>query len=221
MVYQQRRRGRTEDVMAWWTQVVRRVRYGAPLVIVSGLPRSGTSMMMKMLDAGGLPIWTDGRRAADDQNPHGYYELERVKELDKPLDKAWLREGRGRGLKVISALLEHLPDDNNYQVVFMHRDLDEVLASQSTMLKQRGAHPGEGDDASLKSAYAAHLGRVSRLLRQQPQFTALDVAYASALADPAGTAVRIKRFLGVDLDVAGMAAAVDAALYRNRHVPRP
>ena len=113
--------------MAWWQRTYRRVMYGRPVIVVSGLPQSGTSMMMKMLEAGGVPVWLDGVRTPDDQNPKGYYELERVKQLDKGLDKSWVRAGRGRAVKVISSLLEHLPPDNNYHVVFMNRDIQEVL----------------------------------------------------------------------------------------------
>ena len=97
----------------------RRLRYGRPIVVVSGLPRSGTSMAMKMLEAGGLPVVTDGLRAADEDNPKGYYEDERVKDLHQAADKGWLRNARGRVVKIISFLLKSLPADNNYQVVFM------------------------------------------------------------------------------------------------------
>ena len=97
-----------------------------------GCRARGTSMMMKMLEAGGVPVWVDGIRAADTQNPRGYFELERVKELDKAAGKEWVREGRGRAVKVISSLLEHLPAANNYRVVFMNRDLERSarLAAQ-------------------------------------------------------------------------------------------
>lgn len=193
----------------------RRLRYGRPIVIVSGLPRSGTSMMMRMLDAGGLPVWTDGVRAADDQNPAGYYELERVKELDKGLDRSWMREGRGRAVKVISSLLEYLPPANNYQVLFMHRQLDEVLASQRKMLAQRGQAAAEADD-QLQASFEAHLRRVKAFLAHQPGVTALDVTYGEVIANAEPAARRIRDFLGVDLAVERMCAAVDGTLYRNR-----
>lgn len=193
----------------------RRLRYGRPIVIVSGLPRSGTSMMMRMLDAGGLPVWTDGVRAADDQNPAGYYELERVKELDKGLDRSWMREGRGRAVKVISSLLEYLPPGNNYQVLFMHRQLDEVLASQRKMLAQRGQAGGDADD-QLQASFEAHLRRVKSFLAHQPGVSALDVTYGDVIADAEPAARRIREFLGADLAVERMCAAVDGALYRNR-----
>ncbi len=202
--------------MAWWQQTYRRFIYGRPIVVVSGLPRSGTSMMMKMLEAGGLPVWMDGVRTADDQNPKGYYELERVKELDKNLDKAWVREGRGRAVKVISSLLEHLPATNNYQVLFMNRNLQEVLDSQSKMLSQRGEAGGEVSDAALQKFYETHLRKVKYFLAHQPGFSALDVTYADVLADPERLAQEVRTFLGAKLDVAGMTGAVDGQLYRNR-----
>ena len=106
---------------------LRRVRYGKPIVVVSGLPRSGTSMMMQMLEAGGLEILTDGRRTADESNPHGYYELERVKTLEKSEDTSWLTDARGKAVKIIAFLLRYLPENLNYKVIFVHRDMDEVL----------------------------------------------------------------------------------------------
>src|SRR3990172_7400630 len=92
---------------------------GEPIVVVSGLPRSGTSMMMKMLEAGGMPILTDGERSADIDNPKGYFELERIKNLERETDKSYLRAARGKALKVISFLIKELPDDNDYRVIFM------------------------------------------------------------------------------------------------------
>jgi hypothetical protein len=171
---------------------------------------------MSMLEAGGLPVWTDGVRAADDQNPNGYYELERIKELDKPLDKRWLRDGRGRAVKVISSLLEHLPAGNHYQVIFMNREMSEVLQSQGKMLARRGEGDDGARDAHLKAAYAAHLRRVKALLAHDPRFTALHVAYADVLADPQTVSMRIGTFLGAHLDLGRMAKAVDGGLYHNR-----
>ena len=202
--------------MAWWQQRYRRLRYGQPVVVVSGLPRSGTSMMMKMLEAGGIPVWLDGVRTADDQNPKGYYELERVKELDKGLDKSWVREGRGRAVKVISSLLEYLPATNNYQVLFMNRNIQEVLDSQSKMLSQRGEADGSASDAALEKFYETHLRKVKYFLAHEPGFSSLDVKYADVLADPEAMARRIRTFLGASLNVAGMTGAVDGQLYRNR-----
>lgn len=195
---------------------LRRLLYGHPIIVVSGLPRSGTSLMMKMLDAGGVPVWTDGVREADDQNPNGYYELERVKDLDKQPDRRWVREGRGRAVKVISALLEHLPADNNYRVILMRRDLDEVLASQRAMLVQRGEAGGAERDPALKTAYDRHLRLVRHLLQSGSCFAVLEVDYADVIADPAASAARVNAFVGGGWDIARMAAAVDAKLYRNR-----
>ena len=202
--------------MAPWRQAYRRFIYGRPIVVVSGLPRSGTSMMMKMLEAGGIPVWMDGVRSADDQNPRGYYELERVKELDKGLDKSWVREGRGRAVKVISSLLEHLPAGNDYQVLFMSRNLREVLESQNKMLSQRGEAGSSVSDATLREFYETHLRKVSYFLAHQPGYTTLDVKYADVLADPQTAARRIRAFLGGRLDVDAMIAVVDDQLYRNR-----
>jgi len=194
---------------------LRRLRRGRPIVVVSGLPRSGTSMAMAMLQAGGLEVVTDGLRAADASNPKGYYELERVKELDKPGDHAWLADARGKAVKIISFLLTYLPESYDYQVIFMRRDLDEIVASQNTMLEARGEARGAGD-ARLKALYAEHLAQVERFLSRRACFSTLRLDYANVLTAPAEEAARVNAFLGGRLDQAKMAAVADTTLYRNR-----
>jgi hypothetical protein len=195
---------------------IRRFVYGRPVVVVSGLPRSGTSMMMKMLEAGGVPVVVDGIRAADGQNPKGYYELERVKELDKPVDKTWVRDARGRAVKVISPLLEHLPHANNYRVVFMHRDLEEVLASQRKMLHDRGERGGDVDDDQLRVYYERHLRKIKHLLARDVRFAALHVDYGATIQDTSAVAQQVNAFLGGELNLTAMRTVADGALYRNR-----
>jgi hypothetical protein len=197
-------------------RAARKLRYGAPVVVVSGLPRSGTSMGMKMLEAGGVTVLTDGIRTADVSNPKGYYELEAVKGLDKNGDTAWLREARGKAVKIISFLLTWLPEDNNYDVVFMQRDLDEVIASQNTMLVQRGEQTGSGSDDGLRQAYRQHLEKVMRFVSNRNCFNLLMVNYGDVLTRPEIEARRINDFLGGRLDVARMTAVADSTLYRNR-----
>lgn len=194
---------------------LRRLRRGRPIIVVSGLPRSGTSMAMKMLEAGGLPIVTDGLRQADESNPNGYYEFERVKELDKPGDAAWLTEAGGKGVKIISFLLTYLPESYDYRVVFMRRDLNEILASQNKMLDARGEARGPGDSRT-RVLYEQHLEQVERFLRQRTCFSTLMVDYAAMLADPRAHAERINAFVGGGLDVGKMVAVADPALHRNR-----
>ena len=200
-------------------QTIRRIAYGRPVIVVSGLPRSGTSMMMKMLEAGGIPVWLDGVREADEQNPKGYYELERVKELDKGVDKAWVREGRGRAVKVISSLLEHLPATNNYQVVFMNRDIQEVLASQTKMLADRGEDRGVADE-TLHKHYEKHLCRVKEFVSNEPWFSSIDVHYTDVLNDAHKVSAHLNRFLGRKLHLPRMREVVDGQLYRNRRPSR-
>lgn len=196
-------------------RVIRKWRYGEPVVVVSGLPRSGTSMLMSMLNAGGMPILADATRAADLDNPRGYFELERVKHLAEDDDRQWLREARGKAVKVISHLLKELPGENFYRVVFALRNLDEVVASQNTMLQRKG-EPNPVDDQKALDLYRKHLVNVKLLGRTRPNFEMLEVGYMEALGDPARAATRINRFVGGGLDVARMASAVDPTLYRNR-----
>jgi hypothetical protein len=193
----------------------RRMRYGEPIVVVSGLPRSGTSMAMRMLAAGGVPILSDGVRAADEDNPAGYFELEKVKNLGQDHDLSWLRAARGKAVKIISWLLDKLPDEHNYQVLFMHRDLHEVLASQAKMLERRG-EMSETEDARMMSGFEQHLVRVRSLLHARACFEVCEIEYTGVLGNPRTEAKRIAGFLGRSLDVEAMAGAVDPSLYRNR-----
>src|SRR5262245_59240246 len=190
--------------------------FGAPIVVVSGLPRSGTSMVMGMLEAGGLEIMTDGIRVADSSNPLGYYEYERVKTLDKDADKSWLEAARGKAIKIISFFLKDLPDSNRYRILFMNRDLDEVLASQRTMLHALGERPEPAADERLVAGYRAHLRVVNDLLFRRPCFELLALNYPDVIAQPSEQVDRINRFLWGGLDVVKMAAYIDPALYRNR-----
>jgi sulfotransferase family protein len=201
--------------VAAFGEFLRRRKYGEPIVVVSGLPRSGTSMMMKMLEAGGVPVMTDAIRTADVDNPKGYYEYERVKELEKEPDKSYIREGRGKALKVISFLLKELPDGNFYRIVFMRRDLGEVISSQNKMLDRRGEQ-SITDDEMMAEAYRNHLAAVRILARKRPNFEILEVRYDAAVKQPKDAARQVNAFLGGTLDEAAMVAAVDAELYRNR-----
>lgn len=196
-------------------RVVRRLRSGKPVVIVSGLPRSGTSMAMKMLEAGGMELVVDNVRTADEDNPKGYYEDERIKDLAEMDDRSWLEAARGKVIKVVSSLLNHLPESNDYKVVFMRRNLNEVLASQTKMLERRGEASHTEDDDLFKM-YRAHLEKIEFQLRFRPNFETLYVDYAEAIRDPVSAARQIADFVGGDLDVDRMAAVVDGSLYRNR-----
>jgi len=191
-------------------------KYGPSIVVVSGLPRSGTSMMMKMLDAGGMDLATDNVRTADEDNPKGYFEYERVKELDKGGEKSWLEEFRGKAIKIISFLLPDLPGEYHYKVIFMRRHLDEVIASQNKMLVRRGEPTDEANDAKMIKSYRMHLRKVDFILEEETHFASLDVDYREVLERPAEHAARIRQFVGMDLDIDKMAEAVDRQLYRNR-----
>jgi len=193
----------------------RRLRFGEPIIIVSGLPRSGTSMAMKMLEATGLPIVSDGIRTADEDNPKGYYELERVKDLANENDFTWLEDAKGKAVKIISYLLKELPPDYNYKVLFMRRDLSEVLASQQKMLQRRD-ETSDTQDERMVELYENDLWKANYLLEHQPQFELLGVHYRQVLDQPLQAAREINEFLGGQLDVDKMAAVVDPDLYRNR-----
>ncbi len=185
------------------------------VVVVSGLPRSGTSMMMKSLEAGGLLPVTDALRAADEDNPKGYYELERVKQMDKG-DTSWVADAQGKVVKVISALLEHLPPGYEYKVIFMRRNMDEILASQKKMLERRGEPTDRVSDEDLTRLFTKHLQKVETWMRAQSNFSVLYVDYNEMLGSPEPFASQVNQFLGGRLDEQKMATVVDPNLYRNR-----
>lgn len=196
-------------------RVYRRLRYGKPIVVVSGLPRSGTSMLMKMLEAGGLPLVVDGQRVADEDNPKGYYEDERVKAMAQDPDLSWLAPARGKAIKIISYLLKSLPPHHNYQVLLIRRSLKEVLASQAKMLERRGEASQSSDERMLE-LFENDLWKASYLLKHQPQFEVLEMHYKDVVTNAREQAGRISGFLGGGLDVDAMAGVVDRQLYRNR-----
>lgn len=225
--YDQQATGRAELILATLRSfrrmsILRRIlgRRPAPVsrpfvTVVSGLPRSGTSMMMKMLDAGGIAPIIDNIRTADEDNPKGYYEFERVKALDKG-DTAWVADAVGKSVKVISALLRHLPAEFEYRVVFMRRRLEESIESQKKMLARRGEDPDKVSDDEVLNLLRKHLDMVDRWLARQPNVRTLDVQYHEMIAHPAEGVARLNAFLGGDLDTAAMAQVVDETLYRNR-----
>src|SRR5215831_13200192 len=184
------------------------------ITIVSGLPRSGTSLMMQMLAAGGMSVLSDGERKADTDNPRGYLEWERIKQL--PKDPSCIDEGEGKVVKVISQLLLSLPDGHDYRVIFMQRPLPEVLKSQEEMLKRRGTYEAGGDTSPIEEAFQRHLIDVNRWLTDKGNIQVLRVHYHRALREPRATAEAITGFLEVPLDIEAMTREVDQNLYRNR-----
>lgn len=185
------------------------------IVIVSGLPRSGTSMMMKMLEAGGLLPLTDNLRTADEDNPKGYYEFERVKQLPKG-DFAWLPDAQGKVVKVIAALLPYLPPDYSYRVIFMQRAMPEVLASQRQMLVRRGEDPNKIGDDVMARLYEKHLKQVDSWIAGQANVHRLDVNYNEMLTDAQPIVTQLNQFLDGQLNVEQMAQVVDPKLHRQR-----
>ena len=185
------------------------------VTVVSGLPRSGTSMMMKMLEAGGIPPLTDEIRTADKDNPKGYYEYERVKKLDEG-DTEWVEEALGKAVKVISALLKYLPQNYTYKVIFMLRNMDEILASQRQMLMRRGEPTDSVSDEELTELFRKHLAQIQDWIDEQPNAEAIYVSYNEVMEDPLEQARTISQFLGDTLEVKHMVQVVDEALYRQR-----
>ena len=188
---------------------------GKPVVIVSGLPRSGTSMMMRMLDKGGLPVLVDNIRTPDDDNPRGYYEFERVKKMPDG-DFEWLQDAQGRVVKVLAVLLTHLPGDYTYKVLFMRRNMQEMLDSQRAMLVRRGEETDRVDDREMTRLFSKHLKDLYAWMDGRKNVQYLEVEYNAVLQNPSEWAQKIQKFLEINLDVASMVSAVDSTLYRQR-----
>jgi len=184
------------------------------ITIVSGLPRSGTSMMMKMLEAGGMQALTDNIRTADEDNPKGYYEFEQVKQIEH--DQSWLQDARGKAVKMISALLKHLPSNYTYKVIFIRRKMEEILASQNQMLVRREKASDAVDDEKMAALFRLHLQQVTAWVTKQPNFDIIYVNYNEILQNPVEQMSKINQFLGHTLDTENMAGVIDQALYRQR-----
>jgi len=184
------------------------------IVVVSGLPRSGTSMMMKMLEAGGMPVLTDHIRTADDDNPKGYYEFERVKQIEH--DQEWLPDAQGKVVKMIAALVKHLPPEYAYKVIFMRRSTEEILASQRQMLIRRGEPTDTVSDERMGELFRRHVVQVEAWLAEQPNMDVIFVEYGDIVDEPLKQANRLNEFLGGVLDVSKMTGVVDPSLYRQR-----
>lgn len=185
------------------------------VTIVSGLPRSGTSMMMMMLEAGGVATLTDGIRVADEDNPKGYYEFERVKKIKE--DRAWLQDAKGKVVKMISQLLLDLPPEYSYKIIFMRRRMEEILASQKEMLIRRGTHKqdGPGDD-EMGKMLGMHVQQVLKKMDEMDNVALVEIDYNEMLKNASDNIPRINEFLGGDLNTQAMAAIIDKSLYRQR-----
>ncbi len=200
--------------MKLFSRIDRQDEEKQPVIVVSGLPRSGTSMMMRMLAEGGLPVITDELRRADEDNPNGYFELEIVRQLREG-ESAWLRGANGKGVKVISSLLEFLPQNYQYKIIFMERDTRETLASQKKMLEHRG-EAARISDEEMEQQFHHHLTSIKPWLVRQPNMDVLYVKYNSLLAEPERFCERIASFLELPLNQARMLSVPDTQLYRNR-----
>lgn len=184
------------------------------LTIVSGLPRSGTSMMMQMLDKGGIPALIDHVRTADEDNPKGYYEFEAVKQTKK--DATWLKDAPGKVVKMVHLLLLDLPPNRDYRVVFMRRDLKEVVKSQNKMLERNQKGGGDLPDDKIIEVFKMQLAKVYKWVADHQNFKMLEVNYNDMLKTPEPVVARINEFLDGNMNTAAMLNVIDPTLYRNR-----
>jgi len=184
------------------------------IAVVSGLPRSGTSMMMEMLEKGGLEVLTDNLRKPDEDNPKGYYEFERVKQL--PDDTAWLDEAEGKAVKVLGELIKHLPGDYHYKIVFMERNLEEIIESQTKMLKRKGEDPDDISKDELRDTFKEYRKILKKQISSSPNMEVIYISYNDIMSHPEPVVESISAFFDGDLDKNKMLSVIDEELYRNR-----
>ncbi len=185
---------------------------GGSVTVVSGLPRSGTSMMMRALASGGLAPLTDHLRQGDARNPHGYFEWEAVKTRDGYL--GWMDQARGRAVKLVSRFIQYLPATHGYRVLFMHREIDAVIRSQRDMAEHHSGQAwGAREAQDLARLYREHVAEVLAWVRQRPNMQLLELDYQRVLQDPHGEFARVAAFLAPQsLALAPMVATVDRGL---------
>lgn len=183
------------------------------ITIVTGLPRTGTSMVMQMLHGGGMEVFSDGERIADEDNPKGYYELQDVKKM--ATNNTFMEQARGKVVKVVVQLLPYLPKKFDYRVIFMDRLLDEVLASQHAMLGRHAQTGADIDGRRLKSVFQRQLYSGVEVLKRN-RIPTMRSIYSDFISDPRNAAERIKDFLQLELDIEKMVEMVDPNLYRQR-----
>lgn len=198
-------------------KILRIKENGDMITVVSGLPRSGTSMMMQMLEAGGMPVATDNIRKADDDNPRGYYEFEKVKKIKE--DSSWLKDCQGKAFKMVSELLYHLPEDRRYKVIFITREIKEMLSSQRVMLQRSGQISSKVSDEEMAGKFEKRLRNVESWLAGQPNIDVLHVKYNDIIQEPLRYSRSVNRFLGGYLNEERMAQIVKESLYRQRRQP--
>ncbi|MHC5076820.1 MAG: sulfotransferase domain-containing protein [Planctomycetota bacterium] len=184
------------------------------VTVVTGLPRSGTSVMMQILEAGGMEILTDNVRTSDEDNPKGYYEFEAVKQTKK--DPSWVADAAGKAVKMVYRLLYEMPKEYEYRVIFTRRNMDEVLQSQKIMLERTGNNEQGISDEKFAEMFKKDLEKIDEWIKGQDNISVISVNYKDVIETPQEQCERINEFLGGVLDVEKMPLVVDASLYRNR-----
>jgi hypothetical protein len=186
----------------------------APIIVVSGLPRSGTSMMMQMLKVSGVDLVMDDTRKPDLYNTRGYYEYEKVKEIKK--DTSWLDGIQGKAVKIISQLLYHLPESHQYKIIFMQRNMEEIISSQNKMLSSRGRGSDVINDTIMAEKFERHLEKIRKWIVNQGNIECLYIHYNNIIEDPIKTITKLNDFFDNQINIRPMLKVIDKSLYRIR-----
>lgn len=185
------------------------------IIIVSGLPRSGTSMMMQLLEAGGMQIFTDNLRAADDNNKKGYYEHEAVKIIHK--DISWMKNAVGKTIKIVSHLLPNLPLRYKYKIIYMERDLNEVITSQNKMLQNLGKLPQNATHFNIETSFKQNDEKIKNWMSEKRNIDVIFMDYNKIVENAEEYIGRLNNFFSGKLNTQNMMNVIDKNLYRSKN----
>ena len=184
------------------------------IIVVTGLPRAGTSLIMQILQSMGIELFTDNKRSPDKSNPKGYFEHELVKSIEK--DSSWIKNVKGKAIKIVSPLLLYLPINYSYKIIFMNRDLDEIVQSQENMLLMKGVKKSQIEPEWLKQIFAKDLKHARTWIQELPNSESLGLSHSILLKNPELELEKIKKFLNINVDLKNAINVIDKKLYRAR-----
>ena len=184
------------------------------IIVVTGLPRSGTSLMMQILQSLQIKLFTDNHRSADESNPKGYFEHQWVKTIEK--DNSWLTDVKGKAIKIVSPLIKYLPVDLNYKIIFMNRDLDEIIQSQERMLTENNKKDDATNSEELKQIFLKDLKQSKDWIHTQLHSEVLEILHSKLLKNPETELEKIKSFLKIDINTTLILKVIDKNLYRSK-----
>lgn len=183
------------------------------IIVVTGLPRSGTSLVMQILQSMGIDLFTDNKRSPDQSNPRGYFEHELVKTIE--YDTSWIKKVEGKAIKIVSPLLVYLPNNYNYKIIFMDRVLDEIVQSQEKMLLVNGVPNPQIEPEVIKQIFIKDLKQAWSWIRELSHSESLEISHSKLLKKPESELEKVNGFLNIKVDLENTLKVIDKKLYRS------